>query len=223
MSVAQTIEPTRTVGEIAASLAGATAIFRRHKIDFCCGGNVPLAEAAEKKGVDPETLLAQLSDLAGAPSEAPTESGALAVFIVKRYHETHRRELPELIKLARRVEAVHREHEGVPAGLADVLAQAAYELEDHMQKEEQVLFPAIMSGYQGPLDGPITVMRHEHDGHAVAIRAMQTLTYGFELPPGACRSWQALYTGVEKLVEDLTEHMHLENNVLFPRFESRTG
>lgn len=212
-----------TVGEIAATLAGATAVFRRHKIDFCCGGNVSLDEAAGKRGIDPAVLEAALAELAQTPPDAPTESEALVDHIVERYHNTHRAELPELVRLARRVEAVHRDHPEAPAGLADALAQATVDLEDHMQKEEQILFPAIRGGFKGPLDGPIMVMRHEHDDHARTIRVLQTLTHSYQPPQDACRSWQALYNGVEKLVTDLTEHIHLENNVLFPRYLTVRG
>lgn len=218
-AITQDITGARTVGEIAATLAGASAVFRRNKIDFCCGGNVPLDEAARQRGIDPAMILAELAELAQVAPDAPQHSVELVDYIVARYHDVHRRELPELIRLARHVEAVHREHEAVPAGLADVLETAREELEDHMQKEEQILFPAIRSGYKGSLFGPITVMRHEHDSHAVIIRELQTRTHGFVPPESACRSWQALYKGVEKLVTDLTEHIHLENNVLFPRFE----
>lgn len=209
-----------TVGEIAASLAGATAVFRHHKIDFCCGGNVSIEEAAAKRGMDPAVLEAALAELAQTPPDAPTESGALVDHIIDRYHNTHRAELPELVRLARRVEAVHRDHPDAPAGLAAALAQATIDLEDHMQKEEQILFPAIRDGFKGALDGPIMVMRHEHDDHARTIRVLQTLTHSYQPPQDACRSWQALYNGVEKLVTDLTEHIHLENNVLFPRYQT---
>ena len=214
------IESSTTVGEIAARLAGATAVFRRHKIDFCCGGNVPLDEAASKRGVDPAIVRAALAGLAQTPPDAPAESAALVDHIISRYHDTHRVELPELVRLARRVESVHREHPDVPAGLADTLAQALRDLDDHMLKEEQILFPAIRNGFKSALDGPIMVMRHEHDEHARTIRSLQSLTHSYEPPVDACRSWQALYKGVEKLVTDLTEHIHLENNVLFPRFQS---
>jgi regulator of cell morphogenesis and NO signaling len=217
--ITQDITDAKTVGEIAATLAGASAVFRRNKIDFCCGGNVPLGEAARQRGVDPATIRSELAGLALVAPDSPQHSVELVDYIVMRYHEVHRRELPELIPLARRVEEVHREHEAVPAGLADVLETAQQELEDHMQKEEQILFPAIRSGYKGSLCGPITVMRHEHDSHALIIRELQTRTHGFVLPESACSSWQALYKGVEKLVTDLQEHIHLENNVLFPRFE----
>lgn len=209
-----------SVGEIAASLAGATAVFRRHKIDFCCGGNVSLDEAAAKRGLDPAVLEAALAALAQTPPDAPMESRALVDHIIERYHNTHRAELPELVRLARRVESVHRDHPEAPAGLADALAQATVDLEDHMQKEEQILFPAIRDGFTGALDGPIMVMRHEHDDHARTIRVLQTLAHSYQPPQHACRSWQALYNGVEKLVTDLTEHIHLENNVLFPRYQA---
>lgn len=208
-----------TVGEIAASLAGASAVFRRHRIDFCCGGDVPLDEAAQSRGIDPKTVRAELAALAQVPTEAPQDSTELVAYIVSRYHDTHRRELPELRLLARKVEAVHRTHPGVPQGLAQLLEQAQRELEDHMLKEEQILFPAIRSGFKGSLFGPIIVMRHEHDSQAELIHQLQTICRDFVPPQDACRSWQGLYRGVEKLVTDLMEHINLENTVLFPRFE----
>lgn len=88
-----------------------------------------------------------------------------------------------------------------------------------MRKEEQILFLAIRSDFKGSLFGPITVMRHEHDSHAKLIHGLQATCRNFVLPKDACRSWQGLYRGVEKLVTDLMEHINLENTVLFPRFE----
>lgn len=221
MTTAATPEITdaTTVGEIAASLAGASAIFRRHKIDFCCGGNVSLDEAARRRGIAPHLLRAELAALAQRPTAAPQGSDELVAYILTRFHDTHRRELPELRLLAGKVEEVHRDHELVPAGLAQLLAQAQHELEDHMRKEEQILFPAILSGFKGSLFGPITVMRHEHDSHALLILRLQAVCRDFAVPQDACSSWQGLYRGVEKFVTDLMEHINLENTVLFPRFE----
>jgi regulator of cell morphogenesis and NO signaling len=221
MQQSQAIHPDMHVGEIAATLAGATAIFRKHKIDFCCGGNVPIIEALSQKDLDAGLVLGELQALAAKPPEAPSETIALIEHIVRRYHDVHRTELPELIKLAKRVEAVHRDHADVPAGLADILETALEDLGDHMQKEELILFPAMRDGMVGMLDGPISAMREDHDDHALTIRSLQEITHGYQPPSGACRSWQALYQGVDKLVTDLTEHMHLENNVLFPRFDSQ--
>ena len=214
---------TQTVGEIASALAGAAAVFRKHKIDFCCGGGVSLDEAARKRGIDPAAVRRELDALARKSPDAPTDSAALCDHIVERYHDVHRRELPELIKLARRVEAVHRDHSLAPKGLADALEAVLENLLDHMTKEERILFPAIRDGFAGSLFGPIAVMRHEHDQHGEEVRAVEALAHGFEAPEDACNSWRALYSGLDKFAADLAEHIHLENNVLFPRFERARG
>jgi regulator of cell morphogenesis and NO signaling len=218
MSVRAQPQP-RTIGEIAATLAGATAVFRKHKIDFCCGGAVELDEAARRRGVDPEILRNELDALARRSPDVPTDSAALCDHIVERYHDVHRRELPELIRLARRVEAVHRDHPLAPKGLADALEATLENLLDHMTKEERILFPSIRDGFAGSLFGPITVMRHEHDQHGEEMRAIEGLAHGFNPPEEACNSWRALYAGLDKFAADFAEHIHLENNVLFPRFE----
>jgi regulator of cell morphogenesis and NO signaling len=159
------------------------------------------------------------TQLAGAPAE----SAALCDHIVERYHDVHRRELPELINLARKVEAAHRGHSLAPVGLADALEAVLANLLDHMTKEERILFPAIRDGYAGSLFGPIIVMRHEHDQHGAEVRALEAMAHGFEPPEDACNSWRALYSGLDKFAADLTQHIVLENNVLFPRFERTRG
>jgi regulator of cell morphogenesis and NO signaling len=210
----------RTLGDLAAAIPGATAVFRKHKLDFCCGGDVPLAQAAAKHKLDADVVAKELADLAGDATmgETPTATPALINHILQRYHETHRRELPELVRLARKVEAVHAQHPKVPRGLADFLQHLLGELEMHMKKEELILFPAMANRPDLPLDGPIFQMRHEHDEHGENLRRLEAMTDDFTLPDGACRTWQALYMGAAKLVDDLMEHIHLENNVLFPRF-----
>jgi len=210
-----------TVGEIAAALPGATAVFRRFGMDFCCKGNVALEDSARQRGVDPADVEQALSALDGTVDcdAAPTATPALIDHIIARYHEIHRSELPELIRLARQVEKVHAGKPGVPAGLAALLERMGFELEQHMSKEEMVLFPAMKQQVPGPMLGiPISRMRHEHDDHGENLREIDRLTGDITLPPGACRTWQALYAGLAKLKDDLMQHIHLENNVLFPRF-----
>ncbi|WP_248679824.1 iron-sulfur cluster repair protein YtfE [Sinimarinibacterium sp. CAU 1509] len=211
----------RTVGDIAATLPGATAIFRRFRLDFCCRGNVPLDEAARARGVDTAEVVRALDGLASVPEAAPApqDTALLIHHILSRYHDVHRRELPELIRLSRKVESVHADHPRVPHGLADALTEVQAELEAHMCKEETILFPAMQQPLADWLSGPIAQMRHEHNDHGAQLRRLEELTGDFELPEGACRSWQALYLGAAKLVHDLMEHIHLENNVLFPRYE----
>lgn len=208
----------RRLGEIAAQLPGATAVFRRYKLDFCCGGNVSLQEAAARRNLPLNELLGALQGLdPGAAASAPGETPALIDHILRRYHEVHRRELPELIRLAARVEAVHRQHPEVPAGLAEALRELAQELDAHMQKEEKVLFPMMSTGFVA-LTQPIQMMRHEHDEHGEHLRRLEHLAHQTQAPAEACATWRALYTGVRKLIDDLMEHIHLENNLLFPRF-----
>jgi regulator of cell morphogenesis and NO signaling len=211
---------TRTLADIAVTLPGATAVFRRHKLDFCCGGKVRLADAAAAKRLSLDTLEAQLQAVAAnaAVSDLPADTDALIAHIETRYHAVHRAELPELIRLARRVETVHRAHPDVPSGLGDLLTDMARELEDHMGKEETVLFPLMRRGGHPMIANPIFMMQHEHDQHGETLRRLQSLTQDFDPPEDACPTWRALYTGLRKLNDDLMEHIHIENNILFPAF-----
>ncbi|MFZ5790060.1 MAG: iron-sulfur cluster repair protein YtfE [Pseudomonadota bacterium] len=209
----------RRLGEIAVALPGATGVFRRFKLDFCCGGDETLAEAAKARAIElaaVETALRAL-DLA-APAGLPTEPAALIDHVLARYHAVHRREIPELAGLARKVEAVHRHHDAVPAGLAEALEALEEELGSHMAKEEQVLFPLMRRGGHPMIVHPIAQMRAEHDEHGERLRELERLTHDLSLPADACTSWRALYAGTRKLIDDLMEHIHLENNLLFPHF-----
>jgi regulator of cell morphogenesis and NO signaling len=209
----------RKVGDIAVALPGATAAFRKRKIDFCCNGDVALADAAARKGVDLAEIEAELARLDQAASaDHPEETGELIAYVITRFHETHRRELPELIRLARRVEAVHGDRAEVPAGLADHLTAMLEELEAHMEKEEFRLFPMMLQGGCSIIRAPLQVMRADHDAIGEQLETLERLARGYAPPDGACRSWRALYAGCAKFDEDLRLHTAIENNVLFPRF-----
>lgn len=210
---------SRSLGEIAASLPGATAVFRRHRLDFCCGGAESLAQAARHKGIDVAPIEAELASLSAAPTTLPDDVDGLIEHILDRYHQVHRREMPELRALAIRVERVHVDHSAAPKGLSDLLDRMHEELESHMQKEEQILFPLMRAGGSPMIVHPIGVMRHEHDSHGEELKALAELTDDLTLPDDACTTWRALYAGLAKLAEDLTEHIHIENNILFPKFE----
>jgi regulator of cell morphogenesis and NO signaling len=211
---------SRTLADIASNLPGATALFRAEKLDFCCGGRVALADAMAEKQKDPAPLIGKLEALAAsaAPSDEPQDVDGMIDMILERFHETHRREAPELVKLARRVEAVHADHPDVPAGLADHLQHIALELDSHMEKEEQILFPMMRQGGHPMIGGPISVMLSEHDDHGENLRKLEALTNDFTPPADACTTWRALYAGAKKLTDDVMEHIHTENNKLFPRF-----
>ena len=209
----------QAIGQIAVDLPGATAIFRRLKLDFCCGGQVSLGEACERKGLDTARVVAELAALRrdDAAPETP-DANALIDHILTRYHAVHREQLPELIRLARRVEQVHGDREDCPHGLANHLEAMAQELESHMRKEEQILFPMIARGHGRMAGMPIGVMRAEHNEHGAELRRLEEMTNDITPPPGACTTWRALYTGLRTFREDLMTHIHLENNVLFERF-----
>jgi len=213
----------QTLASIARELPGAAAVFRRHGLDYCCGGSQSLRAAAAAAGLEPEAIERALAALAPAAVDVPEEPLPLIDHILIRYHETHRRELPELILLARKVEQRHAEHPQVPKGLASLLEHVAEALEEHMQKEERILFPMLRGGGGPMVGGPIAVMEHEHVEHGERLRQLEALTRNFTPPADACTSWTALYAGVRKLVDDVMQHIHLENNVLFPQFEARVA
>ena len=210
------------IGQIAVERPGATAIFRRLKLDFCCGGQISLRQAALAKQVDLTALLRDLAALHREDEPPPAATATeLIDHILTRYHAVHREQLPELIRMARRVEAVHRDNPEVPTGLADLLERAEQELLEHMAKEEQILFPVLKAGGSAMVVYPIGVMRQEHSSHGEMLEHLMGLTHDATPPQGACNTWRALYAGIAQLSDDLVNHIHLENNVLFPQFEPR--
>lgn len=139
----------------------------------------------------------------------------LIIHILSRYHQRHRDQLPELIRLAHRVEQVHDQQELCPSGLAEHLESLQQELESHMLKEEQILFPMLRRGDLELARAPISVMRFEHDQHNQGLEKLHRLTHQLRLPAKACQTWQALYGLLSEFCTDLDEHIRLENDVLF--------
>ncbi len=215
------IQVNDTLGQVATTHPASTLVFLRHRLDFCCGGGQTLGDACRRAGLDPDAVIAEIAaeGAATAPvrwDERPLPE--LVDFIIRRYHDPLRADLPALIEAARRVERVHRDKESCPHGLAALLEQLDTEIRQHLAKEEQVLFPALRSGLGGgQLHMPIRVMMQEHDDHGAGLRRLRELAGDYQPPPEACATWRALYAGLDKLEAELMEHIHLENNVLFPR------
>jgi regulator of cell morphogenesis and NO signaling len=215
------------VATIARQMPATIKVLQRHRIDFCCGGKRPLAEACAEVGVDADRLLVDLRAAAAGPQPEGDWGAAsardLAAHIVERYHEALRRDLPVLRELALKVAARHGDqHPQLAAVRANVEALAA-ELTSHMAKEEQVLFPLIArleqgeAGYGPPVQAPIEMMEHEHDEVAELLHRLRTLTAGYQPPANACNSFRGLYQLLAEIETDTQMHIHLENNVLFPR------
>ncbi|MBK8186521.1 MAG: iron-sulfur cluster repair protein YtfE [Cellvibrio sp.] len=215
----------RSLGQLARKIPGATAVFHQYGLDFCCGGNKSLRIAASEKNVDANEVYQSLSSLLINESSSPATEAMplpeLIDYILDTFHAVHRQELPELIRLADKVERVHGDKPNCPLGLTAHLMHMAQELESHMQKEEMILFPMIKQGAGSMVMGPVSVMRHEHDDHGAALAELERLTNNIQPPQGACNTWRALYLGLQKLRHDLMEHIHLENNLLFAKVEEQ--
>lgn len=211
----------QSVGEIARSIAGATAVFHKYKLDFCCNGHLTLADACVKKKVEIDDVISDLQTLIDDQKQhldrvETLQTDELIEHILARYHEVHRHQLPELIRLAERVEKVHKTHPDCPTGLASLLIEMQQELLSHMMKEEQILFPMIRA-QQPQAVHPIEMMRYEHTLHGESLEVLEKLTHDITPPAGACNIWQALYIGLNTFKLDLMQHIHLENNELFMR------
>jgi regulator of cell morphogenesis and NO signaling len=216
------IDANETLAQVATTHPVATQVFLRHRLDFCCGGRRKLTDACRAVGLEPQTVIDEIAAAEGASSGSERWDMAplseLIDFILTRFHEPLRRDFPGLIEAARRVERVHGDKPSCPHGLASHLEQLEAELCQHMAKEEQVLFPAIRSDLRGAqVHMPVRVMMQEHDDHGANLERLRKLTTQFEPPPEACATWRALYAALATLESELMEHIHLENNVLFPR------
>lgn len=213
--------PSRRLAELATSFAGASRVFQRHRLDFCCGGQRDLHSACVEKGLDPDAVLAEIAAESTKPDAFERwderAAGDLIEHILSRFHQPHRHELARLLVLARKVERVHGDKPSCPRGLAAHVARMQDELEQHMQKEEQVLFPLIRSGRGSMARMPVQVMEAEHRDHARNLAALDALTSDYTAPAEACTSWRALFLGLYELKQELMLHIHLENNVLFPK------
>jgi len=211
------------IGALAAEHPLATRVFARHGIDFCCGGGRPLGEVCEEKGLDSQAVLEEINAEIAKPGEkverwdqAPLDD--VIEHILFAYHRPLREELPRLEAMARKVLDVHGARDPKTfSRIVAVFVALRAELESHMMKEEQILFPMIQGGSGAMAGGPITVMEDEHESAGAALRELRELTGGYNVPQEACNTWRALWLGLAALEEAMHQHIHLENNILFPR------
>ena len=231
-----TINSTNTVREVVTTMPAATRIFERLGIDYCCGGSRTLDEACQKAGVPLDDALRLLAEVGVNQDDAPLTDWqqesltALATFIVDQHHEFTRRELERLDHLAQKVANVHGKNHPELTRLRELFIALRDELFTHLLKEEQILFPwvikmeeAVKAGLPVPppffrtVRNPVRMMMTEHDGAGDLLQQLRETSNDYRLPADACFSYGSLYQGLRALEADLHQHIHLENNILFPR------
>ncbi|MGA9671569.1 MAG: iron-sulfur cluster repair di-iron protein [Terracidiphilus sp.] len=226
---------TQTVREIALEQPHSIRVFERFGIDYCCGGRKPLSEACIANKLSTDEVVAALDSAANMAASLPvdwskTSLRPLIDHIVASHHAYVKRELPRLAVLAQKVVNRHGDTQAHLPAIQNAVAQLDEELTHHLAKEENILFPyiaaletALDSGGAfpdacfGTVANPIALMTSEHEGAGALLAEIQRLSNNFVAPVGACPTYHAFYDGLKEFQQDLHQHIHLENNILFPR------
>ena len=221
-----TITELTPIGNIATAIPSSVRIFQDHGLDFCCGGTRALGAVCHERGLSfAATVTAIEASTATAADDRDWTRQPLAALIehiVTTYHDTLRTELPRLQAMAARVSQSHGTRAPDLLQIVQSIDALAADLLAHMRKEEVVLFPAIRAIDEGRADtvwlaAPVSVMEREHEDAGALLNDLRERTGGYTPPEGACATTRALYQGLEELERSMHVHVHLENNVLFPR------
>jgi len=231
-----TIQTTETVGELVAHHPALSRVFEAVGVDYCCGGKRTLDQACQQEGLDPVALVAMLEQAAATDDHAELVDAAamslteLADHIEQTHHAYLRRELPRLDALTDKVSTVHGQSDPRLRDVHATLRGLANELMSHMMKEEQVLFPMIRQletsrelpvFHCGAIENPIRQMELEHHDAGAALERLRSLTDDYTPPDWACNTYRAMLDALAGLERDLHQHIHKEDNVLFPRAANR--
>jgi regulator of cell morphogenesis and NO signaling len=222
---------TMTVGEIVAADNRTATVFKEAGIDFCCGGKKTLEESCREKGIDPEVLAGKLENvdsIAGAVKLDFNEWDPvfLSDYIVNVHHTFVRKNLPELVHYTGKIASVHGMNHPELVVIADLIVQVNDELQKHMKKEEEILFPAVREMFSGgspkvseSVERELPLLFGEHEFAGGALDRISEITWGYQLPEDACNSYRLAFSLLEKFEDDLHIHVHLENNILFPKIQ----
>lgn len=237
------LNATKTVRELAVEIPNATRVFENFGIDYCCGGKKPLDEACRAANLSVTDVIHALETAASPADRSAYDlpSGSLTELIdhiVKTHHKFTREELARLQKLLEKVCSVHGKNHPELLAIQSTFHHLAQELTLHLMKEENVLFPYIIRMEEavlqndpvlpppfGTVQNPVRMMTQEHDGAGDALRQIRSASANFTAPPEACISYRTLYLALPAFEADLHQHIHLENNILFPQsiaMEERT-
>jgi regulator of cell morphogenesis and NO signaling len=231
------ISSETTVREVALMMPESTRLFEKLKIDYCCGGNQALAEACASAGVPVDNVMEMLAEVTQTKS---SDKGSLVfqnaslpeliTHILDTHHVFTKSEMDRIQSLADKVLAAHGGNHPELVHLDELITRLCADLKPHMFKEEQILFPYIMAMADaadqkrtvpfapfGTVNNPIRMMMREHHTAGEIMRDLRALTSDYRVPADACISYQTLYQALENFEQDLHQHIHLENNLLFPR------
>ncbi|HYM60386.1 MAG TPA: iron-sulfur cluster repair di-iron protein [Thermoanaerobaculia bacterium] len=223
---------TKSIGQLALELPNAINVMEKWKIDYCCHGNRSVAQACADAGIGIEELFEAIGErpLSTAMSWSCEPLAALQTFIVETHHAFTRQALETVVLLSDKVASRHGANHPETVRVAALVKELTSDLIPHMQKEEGILFPyvaalesAAFSGSEPPAScfgtvrNPIRMMMNEHEAAADTLGALRAVTRDYALPDDACLSFRALYERLAELEQDLHRHIHLENNILFPR------
>lgn len=231
------ITSTTRVRDIAVELPQATRLLEQLKIDYCCGGDQPLGAACATAGVEYENVLRMIDQLRqapeagnGAPNLQQATASDLIAYILDKHHVYTKDEMARLEPLADKVVGAHGANHSELLAIRDLLRQLFADLRQHMFKEEQILFPFIIALDKarqqnrpapfapfGTVDNPVRMMLAEHDTAGDILREMRKLSADYKVPADACISYKTFYEALGAFEQDLHQHIHLENNLLFPK------
>ena len=224
-----------TIGEMVTKDYRKAQIFKKLGIDFCCGGKKTLSEISRKKGISVEAIQAELDSLNSAADSGELnfdqwELDFLSDYVINTHHNYCRESIPFISEMANKVARVHGAYHPELIQVAQVFARIAQDLSLHMVKEEKILFPfikdlvfakktnsKITDQAVGEVSNPIRVMEMEHEQVGEDLSEIRELTANYTLPIDACNSYTILFKKLEEFENDLHKHVHLENNILFPK------
>ncbi len=228
MSTNKTFEE-KQIGEIVTDDFRAAEIFKNAGIDFCCGGKKSLGEACKESGANPDFLISELEEMSNTPAGnthnfKDWDLGFMADYIINTHHKFVLKNLPELVFYTQKIAKVHGSHHNELLEVAELFTEINKELLQHLQKEEDVLFPAIKKAQKENDDSSreiikseILRMSKEHEFAGGAMDKIRILTANYKVPEDACNTYSVSLKLLEQFEDDLHVHVHLENNILYPK------
>jgi regulator of cell morphogenesis and NO signaling len=225
----------KSVGQIVAEDYRAAEVFENHKIDFCCHGNRNFGEVAQKKNMDVQTLIDEINKVTQGKAEDQNDFESwpldqLSDFIVKTYHRHAEEQIQVLRPYLEKICQVHGDHHPELFEVKDIFMEVSGDIAKHQKKEELMLFPFIkkMAHAQGnkdvlkalpskAIEDRVKMLTDEHDSQGEAFNKMAELSHDFMIPEDACMAYKVSLQGLKDFQENLHKHIHLENNILFPK------